>query len=199
MTNRNAARRCVLCFVTLLSVSISVTGEDSKVNSSQEWMFELSADDSIPTPRHETSAVVVEDQLYLIGGRGLKAVERYDPATKVWTQLSNTPFEIHHFQPVYTAGKVYVLGAFTCTIKFICWAGTRSATMAVRCHGLTSTIPSPARGRYCPMPRMPETTFLPCWLMVSWLPPAVVPPHYLILLPTPLHRSMSMTLSLALG
>ncbi len=114
MTNRNAARRCVLCFVTLLSVSISVTGEDSKVNSSQEWMFELSADDSIPTPRHETSAVVVEDQLYLIGGRGLKAVERYDPATKVWTQLSNTPFEIHHFQPVYTAGKVYVLGAFTC-------------------------------------------------------------------------------------
>lgn len=69
--------------------------------------------DGSPTARHETGFVVCQDKFYLIGGRGIKPVEEFDPETRSWRQLSPTPIEIHHFQPVVTGDTIYLVGAMT--------------------------------------------------------------------------------------
>lgn len=69
--------------------------------------------DSSPTARHECALVAADSKLYLMGGRGVKPVEIYDPATNGWTAGAPTPMEIHHFQPVLFNGKIYVIGALT--------------------------------------------------------------------------------------
>jgi hypothetical protein len=66
------------------------------------------------TPRHETGGVVVNGKLYVIGGRGNRPVEVYDPQSNRWQKISNAPIEMHHFQPVAVGSKIYIVGAFTC-------------------------------------------------------------------------------------
>jgi N-acetylneuraminic acid mutarotase len=65
------------------------------------------------TNRHECAAVGVNGQLYLVGGRGIKPVEQFDPISKKWQKLVETPFEMHHFQAIAFKNEIYVLGAFT--------------------------------------------------------------------------------------
>lgn len=65
------------------------------------------------TSRHECAAVAIKEQLYLVGGRGIKAVEKYDPLSKKWEKLAETPLEMHHFQAIAFNDEIYVLGAFT--------------------------------------------------------------------------------------
>lgn len=62
--------------------------------------------------RHENAFVKAGDQLFLIGGRGEKPVNRYDYKTEKWIETSKPPLEIHHFQAVTLDGLVYVMGAF---------------------------------------------------------------------------------------
>ncbi len=66
-----------------------------------------------PTARHECGAVAFDNQLFLIGGRGIKHVEIFNPKTNSWKQAGKTPFEIHHFQPVVYGDEIYILSAFT--------------------------------------------------------------------------------------
>ncbi|MGM0932869.1 MAG: Kelch repeat-containing protein [Bacteroidota bacterium] len=63
--------------------------------------------------RHENAFVQVGDELFLIGGRGEKPVNRYDLQSAKWSETSKPPLEIHHFQAVALDGLVYVIGAFT--------------------------------------------------------------------------------------
>jgi N-acetylneuraminic acid mutarotase len=65
------------------------------------------------TARHECAAAAVGDKLYLLGGRGMKPVEVYDPITNTWETKSMAPLEMHHYQAVPYQGKIYVIGAFT--------------------------------------------------------------------------------------
>lgn len=65
------------------------------------------------TKRHECSGAAVNGKFYLMGGRGEKPVEVYDPSNGNWQKLGNAPFEMHHFQAVPYKGKIYVIGAFT--------------------------------------------------------------------------------------
>lgn len=64
------------------------------------------------TNRHECAAVGINNQLYLLGGRGIKPVEQYDPLSKKWQQLVKTPVEMHHFQAIAFENEIYVMGAF---------------------------------------------------------------------------------------
>ena len=66
-----------------------------------------------PIGRHEHGYVQIGDLFYLMGGRGDRPVQSYDPATNTWTTLGLPPHEIHHFQAVAYQDKVYILGAFT--------------------------------------------------------------------------------------
>ena len=77
------------------------------------WAPVATADGSAPVARHEAAFVRVADKYYLLGGRGIRPVSIYDPATRVWTTGSPPPVEIHHFQPVVHGGKILLLGAMT--------------------------------------------------------------------------------------
>ncbi len=67
---------------------------------------------NLPTARHECSFGQLGDKFYLLGGRGLKPVQAYDPATNSWITLGFTPQEIHHFQAVEFHGLMYLICAF---------------------------------------------------------------------------------------
>lgn len=79
----------------------------------QAWETLASADGSTLTCRHETAMVTVDGKLYLMGGRGSRPVEEFDPVTQTWKLLGNPPFELHHLQPVVLDGLVHIVGAFT--------------------------------------------------------------------------------------
>ena len=61
--------------------------------------------------RHENAFVKVGEKFYLLGGRGIKPVEIYDPATDTWSEGAMAPLEISHFQAVSYQGLIYVMGA----------------------------------------------------------------------------------------
>ncbi len=63
--------------------------------------------------RHECAMSHAHNKLYLVGGRGVKPVEQYDPLSKTWSKMVETPFEMHHFQAVSYKNEIYVLGALT--------------------------------------------------------------------------------------
>ena len=95
-------------FLALL-LSILTLGSNSAI--AQDFSIVKTANEA--TPRHENGFVAAGDKLYLIGGRGIKPVEAFDPKTNKWEKLGETPLEIHHFQPVAYQGKIYIMGAFT--------------------------------------------------------------------------------------
>lgn len=97
----------------LISLSI-VSRVSGNADANQPWEMVTPADATAPVARHESSAVLYDGQFYLMGGRGLKSVDRYDPVTNRWTQLGETPIEIHHFQPVVWNQRIYAIGAMTC-------------------------------------------------------------------------------------
>ena len=65
------------------------------------------------TARHEAALIGLNGKLYLLGGRGIKPVEEYDPATESWRKLAPSPLEFHHVQPVVIGGKIALIGAMT--------------------------------------------------------------------------------------
>jgi large repetitive protein len=64
--------------------------------------------------RHESTLVVANDSLYLLGGRGLKPIEFYHAESQQWQDaLAQTSLELHHFQAVEWQNNIYIIGAFT--------------------------------------------------------------------------------------
>src|SRR5207247_2128224 len=66
-----------------------------------------------PEKRGESGVATANGNVYLLGGRGDKPVNQYDPKTNAWTALANAPIEMHHFQAISFKEEIYVLGAFT--------------------------------------------------------------------------------------
>ncbi len=84
------------------------------VSATTNWKAVISNNGSKPVARHEAGAVEVNGKLYLLGGRGMRPVNKYDPVTNTWTSLGNAPKIMHHFQPVAIGSKIYVIGALAC-------------------------------------------------------------------------------------
>lgn len=87
-------------------ISISVT-----TSYSQTWETLKPANDC--TNRHENALTSINGKLVLVGGRGIKPVESFDPKTARWTTHVESPIEMHHFQAVTFEDELWVLGAFT--------------------------------------------------------------------------------------
>ena len=66
-----------------------------------------------PTARHEAAFVGFEGKMYLIGGRRVNPVDVFDPSNNRWSAKSATPLELHHFQAVTFADRIYLMGAMT--------------------------------------------------------------------------------------
>jgi N-acetylneuraminic acid mutarotase len=65
------------------------------------------------TQRHENGMVAHKGKIYVIGGRGVKPVEVFDPNTKTWTKKANTPIEMHHITPVSFGDSILVVTGLT--------------------------------------------------------------------------------------
>lgn len=63
------------------------------------------------TERHETCFVMVGRKAYLVGGRGIKPTDIYDPVSRTWSQGAAAPGEFHHAQWVAAQGKLWVAAA----------------------------------------------------------------------------------------
>ncbi len=96
----------LLTFHFFVNVTIN-----SQVKSNKKWIFVEPTNTC--EKRHECAAVALNNKLYLLGGRGIKPIEAYDPITRKWQQYINTPIEMHHFQAIAYRGEIYVMGAFT--------------------------------------------------------------------------------------
>ncbi len=77
------------------------------------WMTLSSKDNSQPIERHEAAFIKIGNELFLLGGRGIKPISIYDIATQSWRQGAPPPIELHHFQPIVYKDAIYILGAFT--------------------------------------------------------------------------------------
>lgn len=104
----------------LFSVLGACSGSDDNAQTEIDpaagefWETLISSDGSMLTARHEAASVVIDEHIYLIGGRGNRPVERYSTVTGQWENLGLAPMELHHMQPVVVGQSIYVIGAFTC-------------------------------------------------------------------------------------
>ena len=83
------------------------------VSGTANWVPRSSADGSRVVARHEGSGVEHEGRLYVLGGRGSRAVSVYDPKTNRWRAGATPPIELNHFQPVLHDGRIWAIGAMT--------------------------------------------------------------------------------------
>lgn len=92
-------------------VSDQITVFEPNQAPDEGWTIEPSNND--PTLRHENAYVEAGGLFYLIGGRGNKPLEIYDPISQSWSTGTAPPIEMHHFQAVSYDGDIYVMGGFT--------------------------------------------------------------------------------------
>ncbi len=111
-----------------LFICILIAGQWACSSGPSEQAADTSANDSVstdtaqwetmqtqnePTARHENAFTEANGKFYLIGGRGSRPVDIYDPQSNTWSEGHAPPLEMHHFQAVSYQGKIYVMGAFT--------------------------------------------------------------------------------------
>lgn len=99
------------CAVTIMLCSAQLLAQ---VSEDTQWQTLITSNGSSATARHEATAVTVNGKLYLMGGRGNRPVEVYDPVGNSWRVIGDAPLELHHFQPVVLGNKIYAIAAFTC-------------------------------------------------------------------------------------
>jgi hypothetical protein len=68
--------------------------------------------------RHEACFVLVDNPKagrrgYLLGGRGIKDNDIYNPRTRVWSKGARPPLELHHMQCVAAQGKIWIMAPWT--------------------------------------------------------------------------------------
>lgn len=98
-------------FLILIFCVLFSTPELQAQSGSDGWT--LKQGDQMPHHRHENAFTKVGDKLYLLGGRGERPVDIYDPQTDSWSTGATPPLPMHHFQAVSYDGKIYVMGALT--------------------------------------------------------------------------------------
>ncbi len=98
----------------MLAATVAVsTAVLAAPDAAEAWRQLTTSDASTVTPRHEAASVVVDGRMYLLGGRGDRPVEVYDPTTRTWRDIGPAPLEINHFQPVVLGTEIYLVAAFT--------------------------------------------------------------------------------------
>lgn len=90
---------------------ICMTFVSMTTSHSQKWETLKTA--NACTNRHENALTAINGKLVLVGGRGIKPVESFDPKSGRWTKHVESPIEMHHFQAVTFQNELWVLGAFT--------------------------------------------------------------------------------------
>jgi N-acetylneuraminic acid mutarotase len=87
------------------------------------WFIPEGADEwsittDMPTPRDEPAAVVIENKIYVVGGRDASTfatdkVEVYDAKSNTWSEAKELPIALDHIGVASYHGKLYVVGGLT--------------------------------------------------------------------------------------
>lgn len=80
-------------------------------NNKEKWQT-INTESSC-TVRHECGFVSHKGHLYLIGGRGIKPIDRYNISNNHWSSMQKTPFEMSHITPVSVNNNIYIVTGFT--------------------------------------------------------------------------------------
>lgn len=99
---------------------------DRNTNYGEHWVLSLDGDQTwtprapLPHPRSHLASVVLDGQIYAIGGqfrhdlnrRDVAFVHRYDPDSDSWTALAPLPFALSHIETstLVWGGRIYVFG-----------------------------------------------------------------------------------------
>lgn len=75
--------------------------------------FQTVETEGLPSQRHECAAAVVNDYLYLFGGRGNRPVNRFSFKSNKWDSVAAMPMLMNHFQATVYNDEVFIAGAFT--------------------------------------------------------------------------------------
>lgn len=94
----------LLACVVLAATSLSAQSLD-------DYRWEMLSPRGEAVGRHENVFVEYDGKFYLMGGRGVKPVNVYDPETNSWETRGKTPIEINHFQAVVYNDLIYVVCA----------------------------------------------------------------------------------------
>jgi N-acetylneuraminic acid mutarotase len=98
-------------FITLLA-GIFLFPHIAETHPKETWQ-ELA---STPLKRTESSAALVDDKIYLLGGftpKGIsKKVDVWDPESGIWSQIPPLPRGLHHTTASVVNGKLYAIGGF---------------------------------------------------------------------------------------
>jgi hypothetical protein len=110
MENRGAAKAAAaLTLGPIVGAFILFASATPGLTQTGKWSVVGKASGTV-IGREECSFAQAGGKFYLMGGRGIVAVQEYTPATKAWKNLANPPLEINHFQAVSLHGLVYVIG-----------------------------------------------------------------------------------------
>lgn len=109
----------IIIIATLFSLSIVFAFPESlaqTVTVTTESFWTAAA--SMPTPRTEITAAVLENDIYVIGGfdessQVTDIVEVYSIANNSWTKAAPLPEPLHHTAAASYNGKIYVIGGYT--------------------------------------------------------------------------------------
>ena len=102
-------RKILACLLLLTAHIICYAQDTAKTSGKQGW--QIIQTQGTPEKREDCSFVEINDLFYLIGGRGIKPVDVFNPLTNSWQHKNKTPVELNHFQAVGYKGKIYVVGA----------------------------------------------------------------------------------------
>lgn len=74
----------------------------------------IQVDSSAPiSARQEACFLMVNRKAYLLGGRGVKPVDIYDPVARSWSHGPAPPMELHHAQCVAADDKIWLVSPWT--------------------------------------------------------------------------------------
>lgn len=98
--------------LAILPIAAALGMFTAAIAATQIAGWQTVASENTCTARHETTAVTIDGILYLIGGRGERPVEAYDPKTNRWTvKETKPPLQFHHFAAVPVGKRIAVFGA----------------------------------------------------------------------------------------
>lgn len=103
-------RKSIKRIITLLFAIILFGNANAQLKN---YSWRTLTTNSDYTPREEGDFVETGGKFYLIGGRGIKNVYVFDPATNAWTAAAKPPMELHHFQAAVYKGEIYLCAAMT--------------------------------------------------------------------------------------
>jgi N-acetylneuraminic acid mutarotase len=104
----------LLSFFFILLMFVSIQQHAFTETTESIW----SIGKSMPTPRTEITATIINDNIYVIGGfdksgKVLDTVEVYNIKNDSWKVIAHLPQPLHHAAATAFNGNIYVIGGYT--------------------------------------------------------------------------------------